>query len=433
MDKRLLKKASLQSLALMLAVIMISCILSKDKFITIINNNKIRHGLISTFDRNSIGSVVDLNNTQRLQYFNHASYLFDMANTQNPVIVQLENKLNKIISSKTGNRYILIKKPNNTLSFSFEDLYMNKSIKITISNSMEIAFDNNLIERINGKSIFVGQTKDNTSKKNVSSLHQEGSTDTEGYGYDPVRKIRTTSKYNALAACYNTEITIKLDHIYAYETYEDDNFYVVSLKNTNEYYDRVLVIDAGHGGKDVGALSNNDDYYEKNINLDILLRLKELLDKKNIKVYYTRTSDKQVYLRPRAALANMVDCDLFISIHNNASEKTWPNGSEILYYDREYEGVNNKKIANVFLNELGKSIPLRRRGLVEVSKDNIFILKNAKVPAILIEVGYMTNHNDMYYLSNKENRKAIAMGIYNGIMKVYKRDIAQKEGKQEIR
>ena len=64
-------------------------------------------------------------------------------------------------------------------------------------------------------------------------------------------------------------------------------------------YDRILVIDAGHGGLDSGAVSKDGRIYEKNLNLGIILALKELLDKENIKVYYTRIQDNKVYLRPR--------------------------------------------------------------------------------------------------------------------------------------
>ncbi|HBI72792.1 MAG TPA: hypothetical protein DDY59_06365, partial [Lachnospiraceae bacterium] len=71
-------------------------------------------------------------------------------------------------------------------------------------------------------------------------------------------------------------------------------------------------------------------------------------------------------------------------------------------------------------DELAKNIPIRKQGLVEKKENEIFILKKATVPAIIIEVGYMTNNNDMEFLSSPANRKAAAEGIYHGIMAAYK-------------
>jgi N-acetylmuramoyl-L-alanine amidase len=210
-----------------------------------------------------------------------------------------------------------------------------------------------------------------------------------------------------------------LDSVYAPIVHEDEAYYYIDLKKPKDVYDKVLVIDAGHGGKDAGALSQGEKYYEKNINLGILLELKKLLDKENIKVYYTRTGDDKVFLKPREELANAVDCDYFISIHCNASEAEWPKGSEVMYYDREFKGVRNIDLANLFLDELSKTTPLETRYIVEKKKDEIYILKKAVVPSILIEVGYVTNNSDMKYLSQEKNRKAAAQGIYNGIMKAY--------------
>ena len=91
----------------------------------------------------------------------------------------------------------------------------------------------------------------------------------------------------------------------------------------------------------------------------------------------------------------------------------------IIYYDTEFKGIKAKDLAQIFSAEIGKVIPITNRGLVQKQDNEIFILKNALVPAVLIEVGYMTNNNDMAYLSKEENRKTAAEGIYNGIMVAY--------------
>ena len=139
----------------------------------------------------------------------------------------------------------------------------------------------------------------------------------------------------------------------------------------------------------------------------------------DIKVYYTRAEDTTVFLRPRVTLANEVDCDYFISVHCNSNTLSSPHGSEVLFYDTEMKGVKSKDLAAVFAEELGGVIPLRQRGIIMKKPEDLFIMDNAKIPTVLIEVGYMSNRNDMDYLSNAENRKTVAQGIYNGIMRAY--------------
>ena len=141
-----------------------------------------------------------------------------------------------------------------------------------------------------------------------------------------------------------------------------------------------------------------------------------------------RRKDDTVFLRPRVTLANAVDCDYFISIHCNANEITWPNGTEVLYYDNEHKGVAAIDLANLLSNEIDKAVTLQRRGVVEKHTEDIFIMDKSIVPTALIEVGYLTNNDDMAYLSKSENRKAVAQGIYNGIMRAYKELAVTKEG-----
>lgn len=420
MNITLLKKTALQSITLMIVVIFLSYANQQNQLISRLA--KYMAGLEKLSTSDIISSEANNASQGNRLLPNNIYALINSGKAKNPMITELLDKVNQNISKKLGNKYILIKKPKIAgISYQLNDMYINQSIRITMNGLRDKYISKNLIARVNHDKVFFGNPI-NYLSSNIDTIKEERDT------YDPAQNIKIKTSYNTIEACYNAVIDIKLDSLYAYETYEDDNYYLINLKKPKELYDKVLVIDAGHGGKDAGALSNNNYFYEKNINLDILLQLKELLDKKNIKVYYTRTGDDKVYLRPRVELANAANCDFFISIHNNANMSSLPNGSEILYYNYNYHGVNNRELSEIFINELGKSIPIKNRGLVEESKDNIYILKKAKVPAILIEVGYMTNTNDMYFLSREVNRRAIAQGIYNGIMKAYDIDIFKKMG-----
>jgi N-acetylmuramoyl-L-alanine amidase len=285
----------------------------------------------------------------------------------------------------------------------------------------EDVLNSDMVVRVRGNDMFSGEPH----YKEITTLEvneDDGTTQevvTKDFGRDLSQGITVTSSQDTASGLYTAQMQITLDSVYAYTIYEDAGYYYVDLRKPSEVYDKILVIDAGHGGRDAGAISKGNRYYEKNINLAILLQLKKLLDQENIKVYYTRTADDKVFLRPRAALANAVDADYFISIHCNANDVTSPNGSEVLYYDNEFKGVKSRDLAAIISEELGKTIPLKQKGIVKRNFEDIFIMDKSVVPTVLIEVGYLTNNKDMDFLNKEENQKAVAQGIFNGIMRAY--------------
>jgi N-acetylmuramoyl-L-alanine amidase len=413
MDKSLLRKTAFLSLALMLIVVTSSYALKQYQTITIEASNIDNNNTHSQNDTAAPGNIITVDSNS-----NAAN-----ERTDNETAAGDDLEYDQDITKKLGENYLVVKKPEGTqLALKLEDLYINKSIKLTISGITQDNLNNDMITRIRGEEKFTGVPK-YTEKVSYELDKDEGTTNkviTKDFGHDLCHGITITTKEVSTQKLYAAELLIELDTVYAYFVYEDDNYYYIDLKKPSEVYDKILVIDAGHGGKDAGALSKGEKYYEKNINLDILLQLKKLLDKEDIKVYYTRTADDKVFLRPRVELANAVDCDYFISIHCNANEVTSPNGTEILCYNNKFKGVAAKDLANLFSEEIAKKIALEPRGIVEKHYDDIFIMDKSIVPMILIEVGYLTNNSDMNYLSQEENRMEVARGIYNGIMRAYK-------------
>lgn len=329
--------------------------------------------------------------------------------------------VNEDITDKLD-KYILIKKSEGgAINLSLEDLYISKCIKITLAGLNNNQFNSAMIGRVNEDEIYVGDPV----YEAITTMHMNSETEemeeiiTNDFANDMAHEIVIESSYNVKDNSYSTEIFIQLDDVYVHLLEEDDNYFYIELKKPKEVYDKVLVVDAGHGGKDGGALSARKDVYEKNINLDILLKLKELLDKEDIKVYYTRMSDETTFLRPRVNLANSVESDFFISIHCNSSTSKGPGGTEIYYYDKESNGVKVKDLATISSEEMDKAISLKKRGIFKMQGDDIFILNKAEVPAVIIEVGYMSNNNDLNYLNNDDNRRNIADGVYNSIMRAY--------------
>lgn len=185
-----------------------------------------------------------------------------------------------------------------------------------------------------------------------------------------------------------------------------------SRKSIYEGY--TVVIDAGHGGTDNGA------YYggvaEKTINLAIAKKVKAILEKYDINVYMTRTSDVTTSLSSRTTLANNVDADLFISIHSNAIAKSNIKGTEILYKSNllEVDGVTNKLLAQNLSDSVSEYAATYKRGLI--NRTNLYVLNKTNMPAALVEVGYMTNSSDLSNLKSDTFREKVAEGIADGIL-----------------
>ena len=186
---------------------------------------------------------------------------------------------------------------------------------------------------------------------------------------------------------------------------------IVSAKSTKE----TIMIDAGHGGYDVGAVSNYGDY-EKDINLDIALLVGKQLKSYGYNVVYTRTSDSVSWpsdnkkdLQARCNLAQKKNADLFISIHLNSSEYD-ASGYEI-YCD--FTNKTTVKLSNSILTQLDQLDYSTNRGLLDTNETPLYVVTNNKVDAILIEAGFISDDSDLYYLKNYTNNiaKAIAKGI----------------------
>lgn len=419
MDKVLLKRTAFQSVALMLAVITISFALRQYQTVR-----------ISASDADKGQTYDDPVTEQNAGDLDEAAIKTGMTNEPAeveeeavvpPMFPDAVRDVDRDIIAGLGDRYLVIKKPaGETPTYRLEDLYVTKSIRFTLSGLKADQINDGFIGRVCGDKMFIGSPQ----FTEITSFQQdeEGNSQTivkKEYGNDPVHQVTISSRKEDTTGVITSEILLELDDVYVHILYEDEAYYYIDLKRPKEVYDRILVIDAGHGGKDAGALSKDELTYEKNINLKFLLSLKELLDRENIKVYYTRLADETIFLRPRVTLANTVDCDFFISIHCNANESVKPNGTEILYYDTEFKSVRAKELADIFSEELALATPIENKGLVQLQGDDIFILENAVVPAVIIEVGYMTNQKDLGYFKKEESGDAVANGIYKGVLRAY--------------
>jgi N-acetylmuramoyl-L-alanine amidase len=215
----------------------------------------------------------------------------------------------------------------------------------------------------------------------------------------------------------NTLLTIDENSIYDYRITEDkDNIYIKAFK-PKKLYSKVIVIDPGHGGKDPGASDNG--LVEKELNFDIVLYLKEYLDKeKDIKVYYTRLDDSYPTLGDRTDLANDVDADFFVSVHNNWYTSS-AHGTEVYYLaPSSNPGMTSIKLAEIFQKAIVSAVGTKNRG---IKSGNLFVLRNTDMPAILIEVAFLSNPIDVAKLKSETFKKNTANAIYKAIIETFKK------------
>lgn len=216
-------------------------------------------------------------------------------------------------------------------------------------------------------------------------------------------------------------LAISLDKVCEISYFYKEGSLYMDIMDPHDIYDKIVVVDAGHGGKMPGAVKRG--VYEKTLNLEIVKQLKEVFDEagdESIKVYYTRLSDTNPTLMERVDLANHVDADLFISIHNNSTSSGLFNNENgtLILYSADDEGSNSsKRLAQICMENVAASAGSRNLGTVD--GDNIYIVRSSEVPVVLIEVGYMTNTTELTNLTDPAYQKKVAQGIYNGIMQAF--------------
>ncbi len=216
----------------------------------------------------------------------------------------------------------------------------------------------------------------------------------------------------------NGRIEITMDAVYEPQCRVEDGYLYLDFVKPHAVYDKVVVIDAGHGGGAPGAIRQG--IMEKDINLAIVKELKALLDEndQNIGVYYTRTEDVNPTFAQRAQLGNNTEANLFLSVHSNSTDVELPlhHGTEVMYDEmKSEEGFSSKRFAQICLEEATAAMGSKNNGLTH--GHSIYIIRNSQVPAALIEVGFMTNQEELNNLTSAEYQKKAALGIYHAILR----------------
>ncbi len=210
--------------------------------------------------------------------------------------------------------------------------------------------------------------------------------------------------------------------------------YVTSRKNSDALQTEsgsvsqppVVIIDAGHGGIDGGAVSS-DGTSEKNINLSIALKLEDLLNSCGISTVMTRTEDVSIHdaqaqtvrqkkvsdIHNRLKIIEEHEDSVFISIHLNYYPSSSCVGTQVFY---SKNNIQSEALASNIQASVVEFIQPNNSRAIKKAGTNIYLLYHAQIPAVLVECGFLSNYEDTKKLKDENYQKQMAFSIMNGIL-----------------
>lgn len=188
---------------------------------------------------------------------------------------------------------------------------------------------------------------------------------------------------------------------------------------------KTIVVDAGHGGEDGGAVAS-DGVMEADINLKIALKLQNLLEQSGATVILTRSDENAIYnldkktlrdkknsdIKNRVKIGNNSSADIFVSIHLNKIPQSEYYGWQTFFKDGSEEG---KRLATCIQNNLNEAIQKENKR-VSLKINNVYIIKHVEIPISIVECGFLSNPEEREQLEDNSYQNKLAWGIYNGVM-----------------
>ncbi|NLM98287.1 MAG: N-acetylmuramoyl-L-alanine amidase, partial [Halanaerobiaceae bacterium] len=379
-----------------------------------ISDNKINPEVFKIKDPNRL--VIDILNADRGKNF--------------PDKIEVNDKLVKGIRSSRFNEETIriVADLNQNIGYSLKEEYLPDGRIMNI-----VSFENNIQEMlINDTALktdvvmnFTGEVNYEVKKFSFPDrvvVDIKGVDLTEGCRIpEPVGVVR---KINISAYEAETQIT-RIE----FETGEYNNYRIfsqnpdssISLSFIKEEQDRedisnIIVIDAGHGGFDPGAIGPSG-LEEKTINLELALKVENILKTAGYNVRLTRKDDTFISLKDRVEFANKLNAMLFVSIHINSANSPYSEGTET--FIAPDKAASSLLLANCLQDKMLEELRRVDRG---VKKENFYVIKYTKMPAALVEVAFLSNpHEESLLASNlfkEKAARAIAQGIIDYIKKI---------------
>ena len=236
--------------------------------------------------------------------------------------------------------------------------------------------------------------------------------------YNPVDTLKSV-KFSYKQSENSTIITFNTSRIQGYEITVSGGYLALKIADPKDIYDKIIVLDAGHGGIDPGTLRGS--VYEKTVNYNVInVYAEEYFKDSDIKVYYTRRTDTKIALQTRADFAAKVDADLFISFHVNANSSSAVNGTSV-YYSKSNNmanasGLKSSILATTVVNHLSEAWETKNRGIIA---DKFVVIHNNSVPAILVECGFITNDKDFAKIKDASYQEKAAEALFNAVCEIF--------------
>lgn len=315
-------------------------------------------------------------------------------------------------------KYSIVLPKSGAASVRYEEEQIYRRLRIILENA---AITEDMVARVSGDSLYKGIPEVEEpvipeELKNVP-LVREPKTEEE----DTVRKINIIEKNG------NTTAELELNSVYETQITEDEEYIYITLIRPFELYDRIIVLDAGHGGYDPGTSGGGTT--EASVNLKVIRYLKELLDEReDIKVYYTRLDDTLPDLSTRVEFANALHADFLISVHCNYNPASSIHGIEVMYSRLQVvdDTFSSRILAEKCLDYVSRETGMAERYLNERS-ENLHLMKYCTMPCALVEFGFMSNKTDLALLTAEKTQRACARAIYRVIDEHYQKSEEKSE------
>lgn len=192
----------------------------------------------------------------------------------------------------------------------------------------------------------------------------------------------------------------------------------------------VVILDAGHGNPDGGATNSNGEIIESDLNLQITLKLQNLLESANCTVVLTRSDENGIYeaeassirekkisdMKNRVKIANDSEADILVSIHMNKLEQTQYSGWQTFYKKDDEQSKSLAQKIQMNLNNFIKTE--NNRNIKSIS--GIYLSKHVKIPMVIVECGFLSNYEESQLLKTDNYQNNLAWSIYVGIMDYFK-------------
>lgn len=351
----------------------------------------------------------------------------------NGVETEVEAQALRIKNRATGKYYLMVpaRTTANALGYEYKWNSSTKTSQITSPNLSTGGEGGNQLELVSGASITfplpdgvaATDVKDTdcyynkqfyvTLPGDYTSLYQQGGV---------AINSETVSKYDVeLTSDGLTKLIFTTTKLQGYKVNVSQGKVSIVVDDPKNIYKNIVVLDCGHGGSDPGAQGGG--YKEKDATYAILYKYAKNYfdsDTSNIKAYWTRYDDTYVSLSDRASFASKVGADLFISLHMNSSTNTSATGTEVFYSignnATQSNGLSSKKMASVYLSAMLEVMDTTNRG---VKTANYTVIYKNTVPAVLIELGFISNTKDREKIVDEEYQERVAQKIYESTESIF--------------